>query len=94
MKRAILIGFGLGICVCGAFRTAYELSGHRYLFGYETLLLWPSSILLGYTDGREESPIGLVWLVISVLLNGALYAVLATIVHAVLRRAGPGRREP
>ena len=38
--------------------------------------------------------IGLAWLVISVLLNGALYAVLATIVHAVLRRAGPGRREP
>ena len=85
MKRYVMAGAAIGLAVPLAFWGAYILSGHRYLFGPETLALWPSVIFLSYTDGRENTVAGVLIAVQVVLLNVLLYALLGVAAYGVKR---------
>ena len=88
-KRVLLLGAAVGLAVPAGFTATYELSGHRYLFGPETMVLWPSVIFLFGTDGLEHTW-GARILVAEVLLANVLLYTLAAAgllgVSRILRR--------
>jgi hypothetical protein len=55
-----------------------------YIFGSEILWVWPSSIMLLATDGREQELSSYILLGFTVMLNCVLYAALATLAYCVL----------
>jgi hypothetical protein len=73
MKRYIMIGAIFGLVIPFVFWSMYYLSNYHYLFGYETVALWPSSFLLMATDGDEGSTGSLIIAMMSVAINILLF---------------------
>jgi hypothetical protein len=55
-----------------------------YIFGSEILWVWPSSIMLLATDGREQELSSYILLGFTVILNCVLYAAVATLAYCAL----------
>jgi hypothetical protein len=56
-----------------------QLQGGVFEWPYLAVALWPSWIIMGATYGREVSTFGLLVLVISIVINMALYSVVGAV---------------
>jgi hypothetical protein len=92
MRRSVAVAAALGLAVPLVFEALYALSGHRYLFGVETALLWPSVFLLFYTDGGEGTWGARFVVVESVLINMILYSLVGAAFGLVVRARARFRR--
>jgi hypothetical protein len=74
MIRIAIYGALAGFFVPVLIMAITYLQGGVFEWPYMAVALWPSSIILMGTDGRELTPAGIIIFVISVLLNQAVYA--------------------
>ena len=84
-KHVLPVGAAVGLAVPIGFTATYELSGHRYLFGPETMVLWPSVIFLFGTDGLKHTWGAHILVAEVLLLNVLLYTFAAAAVFGVSR---------
>jgi hypothetical protein len=77
MLKTLIFGFSIGLATALGSILAHLAFG--IVFATWTIWIWPSSILLLGTAGHERSGFSLMTVAIAVLLNGAIYLVLALI---------------
>ena len=83
MRRTALTGAFLGLGISLGFWIASAVFG--YMFGPETVVLWPSSIVLMGLEGQQSLAVIVAVWVGSVLINVTLYALLALGGYAIYR---------
>lgn len=88
-RRALVVGAVIGIGIPIAIMTADSLSPKGWWPDW-ILWVWPSSYMLMATAGKKE-----LWdyfvIGLSIVINGALYAYIASLIYRLARRS---RHEP
>ena len=89
MRRAVIIGAAIGLVIPLGFWLAFAIFG--YIFSSETVVLWPSSIVLMGLEGQQNFAVIVAVWAGAMLVNVALYALLALFAY-LLYRGVKGRR--
>jgi hypothetical protein len=83
MKRGALIGAVVGGAICFIVWVAWRFFG--YLAGPETVVLWPSLVLLFGLEGSRSMVVVVTFWLVSSLANVALYSITGLAVAALYR---------
>jgi hypothetical protein len=85
MRRAAITGAVVGAVIPLGFWIAYTFFG--YMFGWETGVLWPSSIVLMALETQRSFVVVIVVWIGSWLVNVVLYALLGLCLYTIYRVA-------